>query len=202
MAVSQKLFIFAAVYVAVSASTLYNLLMTIRDFTHTFLPQLVLEYSQGTLDLHALVDVDLWKRIFPDQTDNSSDERFFWYQVRLNSFELKDSTLLLTYTLPTPMFKDQAKFCGIRVNRQTRQAHYYLLTKPQSIEDQWDILWMPFPKASEKKKLEFLCKIDGTDSLRNFVLTVQHQDFDDASYGTSLLSSFLRHLKDSIVPME
>lgn len=176
--------------------------MNIVDFTHTFLPHLLKEHIDGNLDFHALVDVDLWKRIFPEDPDSNEEGRFFWYQIRLNSFELKDHTLLLTYTLPTPMQKGQPKFAGIRLDRRTHQAHYYLLNKPQRVDDPWDILWMPFPKANEKMKLEFKCKIDGTDSLRNFVLSAQHIAFEDEEYDTTLLSSFLRHLKDTIAPME
>lgn len=177
--------------------------MTISQFTQTFLPQLVRSYADGQLPFHALVDIDLWRRLFPDQQDVAeSDDRFFWYQIRLNSFELKDRTLLLTYTLPTPMRKGLPKLAGIRLNRSTRQAHYYLLTKPQSVDDAWDIHWLPLPKAADRMKPEFRCKIDGTDSLRNFVLTVQHLDFTDADYNASLLSSLFRHLKDTIVPIE
>lgn len=175
--------------------------MKISDFTNIFLPLLAKEYATSHMELHSLVDLELWKQIFPDSI-NSQEGDFRWYQIRLNCFEMKDHTLLLTYTLPTPITRGEPKFAGIRLNRQTREVHYYVLTKPQSVDDPWDILWAPFPKASEKMKLEFKCKIDGTDSLRNFVLSVQQQEFKDTSYGSNLLSSLLRHLKDTIVPME
>lgn len=177
--------------------------MNITEFTQTFLPHLLRDYVSRQAELHSLVDVELWKMVFPDRPDLTRlDGSFLWYQIRLNGFELKDHTLLLTYTLPTPLAKGQPKFAAIRIDRSLRQAHYYLLLKPQRIDDQWDIFWIPFPKAAEKMKLEFLCKIDGTDSLRNFVLTVQHQGFTDHDYGTPFFTSFLRILKDTVAPME
>ena len=176
--------------------------MNIHDFTHTFLPQLLRDYTQEKAELHALVDFELWKRIMPDTPGEQADGHFLWYQIRLNAFELQDQTLLLTYTLPVPISKGQPKFVGIRLDRAQRQAHYYLLLKPQDVEDLWDIHWMPFPKASEKMKLEFMRKIDGTDSLRNFVLTVQQKPFTDSDYDTSFISSILRIFKDTVAPME
>lgn len=176
--------------------------MNIIEFTHIFLPHLLKDYIDGESDFHALVDTDLWKRVFPENPDSTDEARFFWYQIRLNGFQLKDGTLLLTYTLPTPLVKGQPKFAAIRLDRENRSAHYYLLNKPQSIDDQWDILWMPFPKAGDKMKLEFNRKIEGTDSLRNFILTVQQINFSDAEYGNSILSSIFRILKDTVVPME
>lgn len=176
--------------------------MNIEEFIYIFLPNLIKQYNERSLDFHALVDVDLWKLIFPDELSSSENGRLFWYQIRLNCFELKDKTLLLTYTLPTPLQKGQPKFAGIRLNRDTRQVHYYILNKPQRFDDPWDILWMPFPKAADIMKLEFNCKIDGTDSLRNFVLTVQRIEYNDAEYGRTLISSIFHHLKDTIAPME
>ena len=176
--------------------------MNISDFTHIFLPNLVKEYCDGELPLHGLIDVELWKQIFPDTANPRELGHFFWYQIRLNSFGLQDQTLLLTFTLPTPLSKGQPKFAGIRLDRNTREAHYYLLTKPQSVEDQWDIFWLPLPKGSQKMKLEFCRKIDGTDSLRNFVLTAQHIAFADNEYNSSLFSSLLRHIKDTVATQD
>ena len=176
--------------------------MNIIELTHTFLPNLVKEYTAGHLDLHALVDFDLWRTIFPESANAPEEGRFLWYQIRLNAFVLKDDTLLLVYTLPVPLQKGHPKFVAIRLDRDTRQAHYYLLQKPQSIEDQWDILWLPFPKAADRMKLEFKCKIDGTDSLRNMVLTVQQQPFTDDDYNDSFLSSLLRNIKNTVKPID
>lgn len=176
--------------------------MNISEFSNIFLPQLVKDYSEGNLDFHALVDFDLWKQVFISPADATEEGRFLWYQIQFNSFELRDHTMLLTYTLPIPIKQGLPKFIGIRIDRTKRIAHYYVLTKPQNVDDAWDIFWMPFPKASSKMKLEFKCKIDGTDSLRNFVLSVQHLPFIDQDYDSSLLSSLLRHLKDTVIPLD
>ena len=170
--------------------------MTIREFTDIFLPNLASQYAEGDMPLHALVDMELWRRLFPDQGqgDDYSQElaadQFHWYQVSLTCHQLKDGTLLLTYTLPQPLLKGEPKFVGIRLKMgrdQERRAVLYSLRKPASIYDAWDIQYVPFPNRQHRIEQKFHCKIEGTDSLRNFVFTVQHQDYLDNQYDSTLL---------------
>ena len=173
-------------------------LMNITEFTDIFLPNLLALYIDGELPFHSLVDTDLWKQVFPETTNTDNKPNILWYQIQLNSFALQDGTLLLTYTLPEPSQANQPKFVGIRLNRETNEAVYYVLYKPKFYDDQWDIWYLPLPQGQQKMKLEFKCKIDGTSSLRNFVFTVQQLNFSSEDYGTTLMDIFKRRLKDAI----
>lgn len=176
--------------------------MNISEFTDIFLPHLLAQHIDGELPFHALVDTDLWKQAFPESNRPDDKQGILWYQIQLNSFALQDGTLLLTYTLPEPSKAGQPKFAGIRFNRSTGEAIYYVLYKPKFYDDQWDIWHLPFPQGKQKMKLEFKCKIDGTSSLRNFIFTVQQLKFNGDDYGTTLISMFKRRFKDAITPME
>ncbi len=176
--------------------------MNISEFTDIFLPHLLSDYVDGDLPFHALVDTDLWKQVFPETNNTTEAPGILWYQIQLNSFSLQDGSLLLTYTLPEPSHVGQPKFAGIRINRESREAVYYVLYKPKFYDDQWDIMYLPLPQGKQKMKMEFKCKIDGTSSLRNFVFTVQQQKFSSEDYGTTLMELFKRRLKDAITPMD
>lgn len=161
--------------------------MTISEYTDTFLPQIASLYVEGAMPLHALVDLDLWRQVFPDSAPTSA-QQFHWYEVSLTCNPLQDGTLLLSYTLPEPLAKGEAKYAAIRINpcaRDARRAVVYTLRKPASIYDEWDIHYLPLPNQQGKLDVKFRCKIEGTDSLRNFVFAVQQIPFLDAEYDSS-----------------
>jgi len=169
----------------------YNLTTTYMDihqFSKIFLPQLVLEYVKGTLPFHALVDIDTWKKVFPNKV-RRHPYQIQWSQLVLTCNPLKDRTILLSFILPQPLKYGDVKFAAIRLNPEEhtlRRAVYYVLTKPQSYDDNWDISYLPLPQGEDKMELKFIQKITGTDSLRNFVYDVQQIDFDDDNYNKSI----------------
>jgi len=138
--------------------------MNYKEFTQIFLPQLASEYRDGALPFHALVDVDLWRQVFPDF--NAVPGQVQWYTVKLNAFSLNDAeqTLLLTYSLPERREKEEAKFIGLRINNMTHSLNYYLLRRPSVVDEAWNLFQYNF---TEKKEI-FVQKIDCTDSLREF----------------------------------
>ena len=163
--------------------------MEVLDFTNIFLPNIISLYVDGQLPLHSLVDIDTWSRVFPEQPDGPATQ-IHWKQVALTCNKLRDSTLLFTLILPQPLQKGEPKFLAIRLNPasdQPRRAVLYELCRPASIYDNWDILYLPLPEGADKKALKFKCKVDGTDSLRNFVYTVQQLPFIDQEYGKTTL---------------
>jgi len=168
--------------------------MTIREFTHIFLPHLVSLYVDGELPLHGLVDIDTWRRVFPERNDGPADQ-ILWYQISLTCNHLQDGSLLFSFILPQPQVKGQAKFAAIRLKPQAPGeacATYYTLCMPVSIDDDWDIFYLALPVGRQKKELKFYRKIEGTDSLRNFVLTVQQMPFYDSRYGKTAMD----HVRD------
>lgn len=149
--------------------------MNISVFTNEFLPQLVQQYTQETIDFHGLVDIDLWRRLFPTPDSEDKTAEITWSQMRLNAFSLQDGTLLLTYELPNPTQPKQPKFIGIRIDRKSRDARYYVLLRARYYDEPWEIHSIDFTTANTTghHDLRFLRMIEGTWSLRNFVLTVQ-----------------------------
>jgi hypothetical protein len=163
--------------------------MDLNDFSKIFLPNLVSEYVKGNLPLHALVDLDTWKKVFPDKGFKQT-KQFPWYQVEFTCNPLKDRTILFSFSLPQPKKYGEAKYAIIRLKPEEhaqRRAVYYILTKPQNYDDHWDIHYLPLPLGADKMELKFKQKITGTDSLRNFVLDVQQIPFDDDSYDKSII---------------
>lgn len=163
--------------------------MDILLFVDHFLPQIVSGYADGQLPFHSLVDFDLWRRIFPE---GNAEKQFHWYQVSLTCNPLQDGSLLLTFILPEPTASNEPKFAAIRLKpaaNDKRRCIYYTLRKPASVFDQWDIYQLPFdssdatpdePGHSCRDRLPepaFCRKIQDTDSLRNFVFSVQQEPF-------------------------
>lgn len=146
--------------------------MTLHEFIYTFLPQLVNLFQQGQLPFHSLVDFELWQRIYPNYRQLERQE-FSWNAISLNAFQLPDQTILLVYTLPEPMKFKETKFIGIRIDRKVQKAVYYLLQRPQFYDDQWDIFTLP--NLNENK--QYIQKIIGTWSLRDFVHTIETLPF-------------------------
>lgn len=177
--------------------------MSISDFTDTLLPHLLRLYLGGELPFHALVDIDLWQQVFP-VSPTSSTQQIDWKKIQLSSQPLTDGTLLLTYSLPQASRTGQPKYVAIRTNpedRDSQRAVLYTLRKPIDVADCWDVFYLPFPNQEDKTEQRFRCKLEGEDSLCNFVKTVQQISFTDNEYDSSLLSrlkSFLRNALSTI----
>lgn len=178
--------------------------MQFEDFTNIFLPHLIQEYVDGNLPLHALVDLDTWKKVFPE--DYSPEKtQFHWYQVSFTCNQLKDGSILLTYILPLPELARQPHFAAIRLNLNNRSDNhvvYYVLRKPQNVDDQWDIHYLPFPENKGKLELKFRRKIEGTNSVRNFVYSVQQIPFDDNEYNQTTIGTIVKIIKNAIQPQD
>ena len=166
--------------------------MDTTEFSKIFLPNIVSEYLRGTRPLHALVDIDAWKKVYPNQ-GHKRGNRIRWNQVEFTCYALQDRTLLLTFILPQPEKYGEVKYVAIRLKPEEhdeKQSVIYVLTKPQDPDDKWDISYLPLPLGAEKMELKFKQKISGTDNLRNFVQDVQQIDFYDDSYNKSFLDDF------------
>lgn len=153
--------------------------MTIAEFTDTLLPLLIDGYVKEELPLHALVDIDTWKNVFPENPTFGTNQ-FHWYQISFTCNKLKDGTVLLTYKLPEPLEYKQPKFAGIRLNlndRSNKRVVFYVLRKPAKVDEHWDLYYMPFPLGNGKMKFKFDSKIDDADTVRNFVYSVQKTSF-------------------------
>ncbi len=166
------------------------------QFSKIFLPRLVFEYVRGTMPLHALVDIDTWKKVFPDQGHKRSNH-ILWNQIEIFCQALPDRTLLIIFKLPQPKKYEEVKYAAIRLNPEVhdeKSAVYYVLSKPQSSEDLWDISYLPLPLGEDKMELKFKQKASGADDLCNFIYDVQQIDFNDESYN----KSFIDGLRDMI----
>lgn len=166
--------------------------MKIKDFTYTFLPTLVEAYLRKELPFSALVDLDIWKELFPyDSTSAGVD--LPWSQVKLLAKPLDDGTLILIYSLPEPMDTKIAKFVAVRIDRDSIDSYnklskseqksdncpvrYYALVRPLYHDDIWDI--MQFDLSNTKRynldNMSWYMKNNGTWSLRAFVNTIENQ---------------------------
>ena len=173
--------------------------MDAYQFTNIFLPHLVFEYVRNTMPFHALVDLDLWKKVFPYKGHKRSP------QINLSLVQfccqaLQDGTLLIVFILPQPKKSGEAKFAAIRLKPEEhtiRRVVYYTLSKPQSEDDPWDICYLPLPLGADKMEVKFQQKASGGDDMCNFIRDVQQIDFDDDSYNKSFLDD-LRNLFGNI----
>lgn len=163
-----------------------GLTMNYKEFTQIFLPQLASEYRDGTLPFHALVDVDLWRQVFPDF--NAKPGQVQWYTVKLNAFQLNDEgeNLLLTFTLPERREEKEAKFIGMRINNMAHTLRFYLLRRPSVVDEPWEIFQYNF----DLKKEIFVRKMDSTDSLREFKNNIER--LPDTDIVEESLFSFLK----------
>lgn len=163
--------------------------MNYSEFSHIFLPQLAKEYREGTLPFHALVDIDLWRQVFPDM--NAKPGQVQWYTIKLNAYSLNDdnNSLLLTYSLPERREKEEAKFIGLRINNINRTLTYYILRRPSVVDEHWDLYQYNFAQQHE----DFVQKIQTTDSLREFRNCIEHLS-QTAQPGESLISLFKKHI--------
>jgi len=178
--------------------------MDTNKFSKIFLPNLVSDYVKGTLPLHALVDFDTWKKVFSDKGSHQGNQ-IQWYQIEFTCNPLKDRTILFSFILPQPTKYGEVKYAAIRLSpeeQMERRAVYYVLTKPQRYDDPWDIYYLPLPQGQEKMELKFKQKINGTDSLRNFVYDVQQIEFNDNSYNKSFLDDVKDLLGNFLKPQD
>lgn len=170
--------------------------MNISDFTLEFLPSLALQYTKGEITFRGLIDFDLWKKLFPTPDGENRRDEINWSQIRFNAFSLQDESLLLTFELPNPTQPKQPKYIGIRINRKSRDTRYYVLLRARYYDEPWEIHSIDFTSANTEGKhnLQFLRMIEGTWSLRNFVLSIQQTPLLEEK--TSLFSK----LKDRLKP--
>lgn len=167
--------------------------MNYTEFSDTFLPQLASDYLEGRLPFHALVDMDLWKRIFPDM--NAAPGQVQWYNIKLTNFSLNDveNTLLITYSLPERRDKNEAKFIGMRINNMQQTLNFYLLRRPSNYDDLWNLFQYDFKNKQEI----FIKKIEATDSLFEFKNCIERLP---NSLQTSHTESFFSYLKNRFDP--
>lgn len=169
--------------------------MNIEEFTNYFLPQLIKEYTLGNIPFHGLVDIDTWKKVFPD---TYGTDQFHWYEISFTCNRLQDDSLLLTYKFPQPTLANQPKFAAIHLNPENApndEIDYYVLRKPTSIYDAWSIYGVSISDSAEEPELSYIRKIEGTDSLRNFVFTVQQivtNPPQDSKSAFSILKDFIK----------
>ncbi len=151
--------------------------MTTIEFSTEFLPTLASSYLSGELGLHALVDFELWSKIFPNDPEHSGNCK--WSNISFNAFQLNDDrqSLLLIYNIPQYNKPKEDKFVGIRIDNNNRQLLYYTLRRPKYNDEPWDICNYDF----KSKKEIFLEKINGTDSLREFKQAIEKMPFSKPS---------------------
>lgn len=149
--------------------------MNIIAYTYDFMPHLVETYIRREVGIEALIDFDLWMQLFPIPPAESRHDEINWRQFKWNAFLLQDDTLLLTYELPNPRVAREPKFIGIRIDRKTRDVRYYVLERAVYYDEPWLIRQIDYTSGNTNGKypLKFAFAIDGTWSLRNFVLTIQ-----------------------------
>lgn len=182
--------------------------MTVLEFTDTLLPQLLQYYIEGEIPFHGLVDLDLWRQLFPDAHDAAAAstptaaDQFAWHNVRIAGHPLPDGTLLITYTLPQPEAKGEPKYVAIRIDRchAERQAVLYTLRRPAGPRDLWDVHYLPLPNAQQLTEQRFRCKVEGADTLRNLVLTVQQLSLHDSLYDKTWLSRLKSFIGAALTP--
>ena len=178
--------------------------MTKNEFTKVFLPHIIAEYIKGTLPFHALVDLDTWKKVFPDD-ELTQKNQIQWHEVVLTCNPLVDGTLLLSFILPRPRNYEEIEYAAIRLNpaeHAVRRAVYYVLSKPPRVDDPWDILYLPLSQESESFELKFKKKIRGSDNLCNFVHDVQQIDFNDDSYNWSFIDGLKKYVINMLKPQD
>ncbi|MBQ0056694.1 MAG: hypothetical protein KBT20_03460 [Bacteroidales bacterium] len=149
--------------------------MTYQDFSDRFLLSLVKSYRNKQIPLHALVDTDLWIKIFPNY--NNETGQFHWYLIKFNAFTLSDEegSLLIIYSIPTQNQKKEPKFIGIRLNNNRDQVILYTLRRPEYVGDSWDLYQYDF----KKDKNISLGKLYGTDSIREFKNHIERLSFSE-----------------------
>lgn len=176
--------------------------MTTIEFTQTFLPHLVELYVDGKLPLHGLVDIELWKRIYPEQLD-SNLQKLHWDQIGFTCHKENNGILLITFMLPKPTCPGEALYLSIRLRpqaRDTRRAVIYTLRQPANRQDAWDIYYLPLPNKQGKLEQKYRVKLEGEVSLRNYVKAVQQIAFDDDQYDDTIFGRLRKLLLNAITP--
>jgi len=147
--------------------------MNYVEFTDSFLLRLAKSYKMGKVGLHALVDFDLWKQLFPDQDGQQGVLR--WSQISFNAFTLddEDHSLCLFYHIPLQNIKNEAMFIAIRFNKKRNELVYYSLRRPKYNDDPWIIFVYDFESERDYKIQE----IQGASSLREFKAAIERLPF-------------------------
>lgn len=152
--------------------------MTYQEFSDKFLVTLASAYRNGTLDLHALIDFNLWKRVFPEEYGNHL--RVQWNKISFNAFTLSDSTnsLLLVYKIPEAFKHREAGFIGIRLDNNRKDLYYYSLRHPQYHDEPWMIYQYDFKKSQNI----FIEDIHGTNSMREFKASIERMPCQEPTF--------------------
>lgn len=147
--------------------------MTYKEFSETFLLDLARSYRNGKIPFHALVDKDLWQRIFLDNETGIHSLR--WYNIKINPYLLSDSesSLLIVFSIPIQNLSKETKFIGMRFNSNRSTILFYSLCRPHYVDEAWDIFQYDF----ERSEYTFVSKIHGTDSLREFRNNIERIPF-------------------------
>lgn len=139
--------------------------MTYQEFCNTFLVQITSDYRDELLPFSALINVQLWEKLFPNNFQAATEVK--WHQVKMVPFMLKDAarTGLLVYSVNTFQLPHEIKYVGIRFDNKCRQnSVLYFLRRPQYVDEHWDISYYDFDKQQEV----FIQKMTATDSITEF----------------------------------
>ena len=149
--------------------------MTYQEFSDTFLPKLATSYLNKEIDFHALIDFELWKKIFPD--NELQMDQVNWNGIQFNAFSLDDDkhSLLLVYTIPTHNKKNEAKFIAFRFDNNRNKLLLYSLRRPKYYDELWNIFQYDFKLGKDV----YLMKNLGTDSLREFKASIEQIEFQE-----------------------
>lgn len=160
--------------------------MTYHEFTDNFILTLAKKYRNNEMPLHALVDIDLWRKVLPDNV--SQDNNFHWYNIKLNAFMLEDElrSMLIVYSIPIFNRQNEIKFIGLRFDNNRKRLLYYSLRRPKYNDEAWEIFQYDF----EHNEQVFINKIKGTDSLREFRNNIETISFREPS----ILNRILTHV--------
>ncbi|MBE6330980.1 MAG: hypothetical protein K6E73_11715 [Bacteroidales bacterium] len=147
--------------------------MTYSDFTNIFLPKLACAYRDGQIKFHALVDFDLWKKIFPDESHGNFDVQ--WSAISFNAYVLNDEekSLLIVFSIPLFKIKREAKFVAFRLDNKRKRIVCYYLRRPQYHDDYWKI----YLYDMKMRKEYFITDLSDTDSMRVFIKDITDLPF-------------------------
>ena len=149
--------------------------MTYTEFTDYFLPTLAISYRSGKFNFHALVDFDLWKKVFPDEGNRNDEVQ--WSEISFNAFTLndKEKSLFVVFAMPERIVPNEAKFVGFRLDNNRKRIACYSLRRPKYHDDPWKVFLYDY----KDKKNFFITELMGTHSMREFINAVEKIDFQD-----------------------
>ena len=162
--------------------------MTYTEFTDIFLPALATSYRNGSMKFHGLFDFDLWKRIFPDENNRAGELQ--WSEVQFNAFALndKEKSLFIVFSLPERVKPDEAKYIGFRLDSNRKRIACYSMRRPKYHDDPWQI----FQYDYKRRGLTYSAEVMGTNSMREFINTIEKFDFQETPSFAERFSDVLR----------